>query len=472
MRGTSVLAVLSLLAASAGASSHGPESCDLVVVGAGAGGLYTAWRLIRAGKFSPERTCVFEMADRVGGRAYSVRGEELPPELVDLGVKAVDVGAYRSSPVLHPFVASLWSLFGVKTTCYDDSSFRTGDCTPECERENFRFLRDKSIRHAEWMKNSANSPYRFGPHNDWGLEKNRTTYLSPYEWLQGEFAPDFIKAEFANLALNRSAAVRWAARDRVVRAAQTATIGGVPLTETSLMSVAMNGINSDGVRMTQEDFDFFVEADCSVGEDLVARSNYYGMVVRLADTLANGAALEQINFSVPIDAFTGVPVGFSTTVEILQQQLLQLGVKFRFRDELLRVYLHGYYAKHLLVFSSGLRLRPTATVLNIPPANFEKVFRKQDIEGPKARRALKDVFSNLEKMQGLKVYPYYERAFWAELGLTSGRMRTTLPLYQSRYHDGFVRWDQNIPKHPTVFQPHVQHMIYKSRTSNQVIRHG
>lgn len=439
MRATAIPAVLTLLVVCTSASSYGPEACELVVVGAGAGGLYTAWRLILAGKFSPERTCVFEVSDRVGGRAYSVRGDDLPPELVDLGVKSVDVGAYRSSSVMHPFVASLWSLFGLKTTCYDDSSFQTGDCTAECDRKVFRFLRDKAIPHADWVDDSANSPYCFGPDNDWGSQKNRTKFLSPSEWQQGEFAPDFIKEEFANLALNSSAAVRWAARDRVVRAARTATIGGLPLTETSTMIMARNGTNSGGVRMTQEDLDFFFESDCSTFADLAARSNYYDSVVRLADDLATGAALFPANFSLPVDPSTGAPLGFAITVEILQQRLLQLGVKFHFREELLHIYLHEHYPKHMLLFSSGLRLRPRATVLNIPPASLKKVLRKKDVEGPKARSTLKGLLSNLKSLPGLKAYPYYERAFWAELGLTSGRLRSTTQLYQTRYHDGFVR---------------------------------
>ena len=34
--------------------------------------------------------------------------------------------------------------------------------------------------------------------------------------------------------------------------------------------------------------------------------------------------------------------------------------------------------------------------------------------------------------------PYYEDAWWAKLGYTSGRIKTTLEIYHSRYHDGYA----------------------------------
>lgn len=49
------------------AGSSAPTSCDsLVVGGAGAGGLYAAWRLIGAGLVDPVETCIFEQSHRPG----------------------------------------------------------------------------------------------------------------------------------------------------------------------------------------------------------------------------------------------------------------------------------------------------------------------------------------------------------------------------------------------------------------------
>ena len=61
----------------------------------------------------------------------SVRGDELPTELVDIGSVALDVAAYRAWPGQHPFVAGIWKELDLKTGCYHDIAFRTGDCTSE-----------------------------------------------------------------------------------------------------------------------------------------------------------------------------------------------------------------------------------------------------------------------------------------------------------------------------------------------------
>ena len=73
--------------------------CALAVVGAGAGGLYAAWRLVEAGTYAASDVCVFEATERVGGRTYSVRYGAL-----DL---AVDAGAYRTWPEYTPVTHAL-----------------------------------------------------------------------------------------------------------------------------------------------------------------------------------------------------------------------------------------------------------------------------------------------------------------------------------------------------------------------------
>lgn len=38
--------------------------------------------------------------------------------------------------------------------------------------------------------------------------------------------------------------------------------------------------------------------------------------------------------------------------------------------------------------------------------------------------------------------PFYPEAWWATLGLTSGRMKTTQEFYHNRYHDGYVSCEE------------------------------
>lgn len=71
-------------APSAASASPGDAigECDVAVIGAGIGGLYSAWRLATAGRKAgvrPERVCVFEATGRTGGRILTLRGKEALP---------------------------------------------------------------------------------------------------------------------------------------------------------------------------------------------------------------------------------------------------------------------------------------------------------------------------------------------------------------------------------------------------------
>ena len=46
-------------------SSH-IDNCEVSLVGAGSGGLYTVWRLINATIVLPNKVCIFEQTERVG----------------------------------------------------------------------------------------------------------------------------------------------------------------------------------------------------------------------------------------------------------------------------------------------------------------------------------------------------------------------------------------------------------------------
>ncbi|CAD7697140.1 unnamed protein product [Ostreobium quekettii] len=421
------------------------DSCALVVVGAGAGGLYAAWRLVTEGVFAAEQTCIFEKTSRVGGRAYSVRGDDLPPELVAIGANAVDVGAYRASSSQHPILASLWGDMGIQTGCYQDAAFRTGDCTGECDRPTVRYVRDVHIDHDAWLNSSENSPYRFSV--PWGKGQEREAPLSPFHWLVGPQAPDFVTAELEELSTGKTAAIRWAARNRILKAASGATLDGVPATQASLMHMVRNGVGGSGLKMTQEDLDFYLDSDCgSAGAPVALLLNYYELVARSTADLANGLGLGLGGgYSVPIDPATGSQIGFATQVEVLAERLAALGVDVQLGEELVGVELHDDSKALTLTFASGLEVTPAAAVLNIPPDAFEAVVRREDVRGPKALPHLGRWLDALERVPALKAYVYYDDAFWAQPGLnrTGGRMRTSEELYNSRYHDGFVRCDDN-----------------------------
>lgn len=80
-----ILALVSIL------DAQKPEKCGVAIIGAGMGGVYSAWRLaVDSGAVQPSDICIFEAKARPGGRVLSV-SDPVP------GFEGftVDLGAYR-----------------------------------------------------------------------------------------------------------------------------------------------------------------------------------------------------------------------------------------------------------------------------------------------------------------------------------------------------------------------------------------
>mmetsp|Transcript_1490 Transcript_1490/g.2948 ORF Transcript_1490/g.2948 Transcript_1490/m.2948 type:complete len:686 (+) Transcript_1490:182-2239(+) len=104
-------------------SSETSPNCELAVVGAGAGGLYSAMRLIDTGKMQGSDICIFEMTNRVAGRLYSLRG--LGPNR-DL---SVDAGGYRTWPQFTPVLHALITEYlNIPMECYDPPPNASDPC--------------------------------------------------------------------------------------------------------------------------------------------------------------------------------------------------------------------------------------------------------------------------------------------------------------------------------------------------------
>ena len=98
------------LAAAVGFEGRASTGCAEVVVGAGWAGVYFAYRRATSGA-DPSSICVFEAAERVGGRTYSVRDVPAPFTL--------DVGAYRFSPDMHLPGDLIMRHLELPTACYE-----------------------------------------------------------------------------------------------------------------------------------------------------------------------------------------------------------------------------------------------------------------------------------------------------------------------------------------------------------------
>ena len=85
-----LLATTVLLLPPPALAERGVQGCELAIVGAGPGGVYTAWRLaVDTKTVAASSICIFERAERVGGRTFSVYNQGTKKDLT------VELGAYR-----------------------------------------------------------------------------------------------------------------------------------------------------------------------------------------------------------------------------------------------------------------------------------------------------------------------------------------------------------------------------------------
>eukprot|EP00904_Undaria_pinnatifida_P010952 jgi/Undpi1/6988/HiC_scaffold_21.g09462.m1 len=382
----------------------------------------------------------------------SVRGDEMPEELSNIGSVALDVGAYRAWPGLHPLVIAAWAELGVETGCYHDIAFRTGSCVSECDASHaiHKYLRDKYVPFEDTLDSSEGLPYNFGPTNSWTVN---STYLNPYDWLYGDYAPAFWQENAEDLILSEDSTVRWAARDRIVAASREFEIDGTPSTMLTVEMLAMNGYNSNGVYMTKEDYDFYLDSDCSTGEHVTTRISLHDSIVEHANNFANdifrSRPVIKLFASIPLDkkrssAPDDVPVdedgkqnGFDIIAVLMLEKLEAMGVKLYYRHQVYGTRPNPKRGKHAVVRVQDLetmekyKMDTEHAVLNVPHEFILEVLGDGAIQ-KYGREDLYDVFRAMEQWNFLKAYPYYEDAWWAKLGYVSGRMKTTQHIYHTR----------------------------------------
>src|SRR5271156_4718115 len=121
---------------------------EIAVVGGGASGAYSAWRLQEA-QGSSDRIALFEYSNRIGGRLFTVTMPGLPD------VKA-EVGGMRYIKDAHPVVTSLVEHLGLCT-----KPFPMGAPAPVGANCNLFYLRGKHLRLHE-LADPEKVPYNLG----------------------------------------------------------------------------------------------------------------------------------------------------------------------------------------------------------------------------------------------------------------------------------------------------------------------
>jgi len=150
------------------------DALDVVVVGGGVSGTYSAWRLQETvGK--QEKIALYEYSNRIGGRLYSRTLPGLPNVVAELG-------GMRYIPEDHIMVRDLVDHLKLPTIDFPMGSSLPKD-DPVHADNNVFYLRGEYFRYRDFAENPGRVPYRFdwsergyGPEN---LQVKVMDYLHP-----------------------------------------------------------------------------------------------------------------------------------------------------------------------------------------------------------------------------------------------------------------------------------------------------
>jgi monoamine oxidase len=160
---------------------------DVAVIGGGAAGLYTGWRLATSTK---KKTAIFELSDRVCGRLHSV----ILPGLEIAG----ELGGMRFMEQHEIVTAVIEHVFKKELTAVD---FPMGSGDPKLDHTRFFYMRGQRFRADAWENAQAKGERfvtrYFIDDDDVGLANDQLFNKIIYDVLMGD--PWFATSEYAKL---------------------------------------------------------------------------------------------------------------------------------------------------------------------------------------------------------------------------------------------------------------------------------
>lgn len=467
---TAALAAAVVAAVATIAAANDYDNCRTVIVGAGIGGAYTAWRLsvdATTGEATADAplVCLFEASSRVGGRIRTVT--DLPPAFGPNS--AVDVGAYRFHRGEHPLVRSLAEgPLGLITHCYSDplgDALRNlpptrgnGSVHPTrhvtaCPPIHRSLLLTRGARYeppadvsfsasptvasqVEAMWNS-DLPYAIPEAGRWGLGgSSPRSPRSPFGLLFGPTSIlPAVASRWIELVTASDYAAAMAVADAMLAALRSATYAGVPLHEISVYQLAIaEGLSPEELALSTA---------TSAGSTVAAQAAVANV---LAETI-RGIATSKAPIDGPVDYVVPVAAdasgsgvrrtGMVSIVDSLLDAAKSAGVRVFYGHRLVLArrwgpaVVLGFSNNRVVV--SGRRLflnlaKPDIAALggaSLPVAGGTPAFRR-------ALGAL--------RVYGLsKAYCAWDDAWWlSSLNATAGVGGNGGPTVSLRYHDGSV----------------------------------
>ena len=374
------------------------QPLDFAIIGAGASGIYTAWRLANAtaaevaairkviGGSGPLTITVFEQSDRIGGRLLSVSPAALPGTAMELGGMR-----YLSN---QPLVKGL-----VEEKLHVSHHPQDVD-----EPGNIAYLRRKMFRQADLHMPGVALPYDLTERELWEIKASGvTTPAQLILWAVLEQFPeidgmpsDKLRSFLQRAEIDGKPLYQWGFWNLLARHLSNE---GRQLALTTVGYDSL-GANANAVDIIAENFDFTPDVTYALFDQ-----GFESVIWKLADEFrATGGTIT-----------TGMTLEAFQTSADSGQPTYDLAFEARDKDD------------------SPQAVTARAVVLALPQAALQALRKTGPVFGPQAPQ-VPMLLNSVSSIPLYKLFLIYDRPWWQEqLKLDKGRSLTDLPVRQCYY---------------------------------------
>lgn len=364
---------------------------DIAVVGGGASGIYTAWRMLLDGpkssaklkKWQQERgklkIAVFEGSDRIGGRVLSAKAPGLPNVVCEIGgMRYVSSQRYVTALVENK----------LKLPRHEQAV---------TESANIAFLRGKRLKVGD-LGDPSKLPYNLDP--------------DEIKWLKaGNTADNFLGFAVQKIFPN----ITKYSGDKLRAYLNKQKINGVPLYKIGFWNLVA----------TQLSHEAYSVAVTTVGYDCLG-----------FNTNAVDAICEYFDFTPGVKYYL-LDAGYDSVIWTMQQEFEKGG-----GDVIMGKWLESFDQEKLADGSKGVALQfkdekkkrtARAIVLAMPKRSIELLAQKGPVLDPEKAPHVRFMLNAVEPIHLYKMFIAYERPWWEKQGVKEGRSLTDIPVRQCYY---------------------------------------
>ena len=349
---------------------------DVAIVGAGVSGIWSGWRLTdkSAGAARRERVAVFELSDRIGGRLLSVRLPGQPDIACELG----GMRYLSSQPIVSWLVEQVLGLTPIPA--------------PVAEPGNIAYLRGRRL-HISDLANPDLVPYDLAPD-----ERARA----------GTLLPDAIAA-IAPSTVGLTG-------ERLRAAVETAECNGRPLWQQGFWNLLAQTMSGEAYRFAQQSGGYdTTQLNWNAADTIVLNSDF-------------GPTIQYHRIG---EGYEQVPVQLAAR---FQANGGEVRLRQRVRSLAAATLPDGTTGVELVVedLDAGKQVKVLArsVVLAMPRRSLELLDPTGPIMGDTVFREL---MATVTPIPLFKAFLAYHQPWWTNVGMSSGRSVTDLPLRQTYY---------------------------------------